>query len=112
DHRSASADSRMHLGAPGGGTIPSDHVIGRAFVIVWPLDRLDILSRPEAFVEAGMALPDDPAAAEAAATARPTGARPVDAGTAALGVLRPLRGRGRWPRRGGWHGRRYPRRAA
>lgn len=106
DHRSASADSRMHLGDPGGGTIPIDHVIGRAFVIVWPLDRLDILSRPEAFVEAGVALPDDPAAAEAAATARPTGARPVDAGTAALAVLLPLVGLVGWRRRSGRHGRR------
>ncbi|SDQ97587.1 signal peptidase I [Thermostaphylospora chromogena] len=43
DHRSASADSRNH------GTISEDDVIGRAFAIYWPLSRMTILSRPEAF---------------------------------------------------------------
>lgn len=36
DHRSRSADSRAHLGAPGGGTVPIDKVVGRAVAIVWP----------------------------------------------------------------------------
>ncbi|HCN23275.1 MAG TPA: signal peptidase I, partial [Arthrobacter bacterium] len=39
DHRSASADSRSLLGAPGGGMVPMDRVIGRPVQIVWPLDR-------------------------------------------------------------------------
>ncbi|MBG6083498.1 signal peptidase I [Zhihengliuella flava] len=39
DHRSASADSRALLGAPGGGMIPLDRVVGRVDKIVWPLDR-------------------------------------------------------------------------
>ncbi|WP_407699326.1 signal peptidase I [Streptomyces alkaliphilus] len=39
DHRSDSVDSRDLLGRPGGGTVPEDRVIGRAEVIVWPLDR-------------------------------------------------------------------------
>ncbi len=55
DHRAASADSRAHQGDPGGGTIPVDHVLGRAFVIVWPLDRLAVLNRPSAFAEVGLA---------------------------------------------------------
>ncbi len=55
DHRAASADSRSHTGDPGGGTIPIDHVIGRAFVVVWPLDRITLLNRPPAFAEAGLA---------------------------------------------------------
>lgn len=40
DHRSNSADSRSHLGQPGGGMIPLDDVVGRAWVRYWPLDRL------------------------------------------------------------------------
>ena len=40
DHRSASADSRAHLGSPGGGLIPLDAVVGRAWVRYWPLGRL------------------------------------------------------------------------
>lgn len=43
DHRSASGDSRDH------GTIAESDVIGRAFAIYWPLSRMKILSRPEAF---------------------------------------------------------------
>lgn len=49
DHRSASADSRAHLGDPGGGMVPVDRVIGRAFAIVWPLDRAQFLPIPESF---------------------------------------------------------------
>lgn len=40
DHRSDSADSRAHLGDPGGGTVPSDHVVGRVVAVWWPLSRL------------------------------------------------------------------------
>ncbi len=39
DHRGVSADSRSHIEDQWRGTIPEDHVVGRAFVIVWPLDR-------------------------------------------------------------------------
>ncbi|MEO7131960.1 MAG: signal peptidase I [Dermatophilaceae bacterium] len=39
DHRSRSADSRAHLGSPGGGMVPLGDVIGRATVRYWPLDR-------------------------------------------------------------------------
>lgn len=49
DHRSASADSRAHLGDPGGGMVPVDRVIGRAFAIVWPLDRAQFLPIPDSF---------------------------------------------------------------
>ncbi|WP_394813556.1 signal peptidase I [Streptomyces hazeniae] len=44
DHRSASRDSRDHLGLPGGGTVPLDRVIGRADWIAWPHDRWTTLS--------------------------------------------------------------------
>lgn len=49
DHRSASSDSRDHLGDPGGGTVPVDRVIGRAQWIIWPIDRARSLNRPRTF---------------------------------------------------------------
>jgi signal peptidase I len=49
DHRSASSDSRDHLGSPGGGMIPVGDVIGRADWIVWPYAHLTRLSRPGAY---------------------------------------------------------------
>ncbi|MFF5209876.1 signal peptidase I [Streptosporangium sp. NPDC000396] len=49
DHRSVSYDSRAHQGDPGGGTIPVDKVVGRAFVIVWPFSRATILPIPDTF---------------------------------------------------------------
>jgi signal peptidase I len=45
DHRLISEDSRDHLG----GTIPENAVIGRAFVIIWPLSRWRILPIPATF---------------------------------------------------------------
>lgn len=93
DHRSASADSRMHLGDPGGGTIPIDHVIGRAFVVVWPLDRLDILSRPEAFVEAGIAMDDGARPGSGVGgVPRPPQPQPADTGVLALAAALPAVG--------------------
>ncbi|MFE4972336.1 signal peptidase I [Kitasatospora sp. NPDC056651] len=46
DHRDVSADSRFHMGNPGQGTIPESDVVGRAFVIAWPLDRFHQLDAP------------------------------------------------------------------
>ncbi|WP_430295396.1 signal peptidase I [Sinomonas sp. B1-1] len=40
DHRAESADSRSLLGAPGGGLVRTQTVIGRPVAIIWPLDRL------------------------------------------------------------------------
>ncbi|MGZ3102386.1 signal peptidase I [Streptomyces sp. H72] len=39
DHRQNSSDSRYHQDLPGSGTIDEDQVIGRAFVVAWPVDR-------------------------------------------------------------------------
>jgi signal peptidase I len=39
DHRSDSADSRAHLGDPGGGTVPVNRVVGRVLGIYWPLSH-------------------------------------------------------------------------
>jgi len=53
DHRQVSSDSRAHLGDPGGGTIPEDKVIGRAFVRVWPPSRMGSLPIPRTFATLG-----------------------------------------------------------
>ena len=49
DHRSVSEDSRAHQQQPGEGFVPVDDVIGRAFTVVWPLDRASLLRRPDTF---------------------------------------------------------------
>jgi len=51
DHRSDSADSRSHLGDPGGGTVRLSDVIGRATATYWPLSRLGRFERPSAFAQ-------------------------------------------------------------
>ena len=62
DHRDVSYDSRGHLGDPGSGTIPEDRVIGRAFVVVWPLSRIKTLPIPDTFAQPGLAAAVLPAA--------------------------------------------------
>ncbi|MFC7405256.1 signal peptidase I [Georgenia alba] len=47
DNRGNSADSRAHMGDPGGGTVPIENVVGRAFVLLWPADRMTLLHNPE-----------------------------------------------------------------
>jgi signal peptidase I len=49
DHRSESADSRFHMHDAGKGFVPMTDVVGRAFVIVWPLGRFGSLDRPATF---------------------------------------------------------------
>lgn len=39
DHRSVSEDSRALMGAPGGGMIDTDRVIGKVAEVVWPLEN-------------------------------------------------------------------------
>jgi signal peptidase I len=39
DNRDRSADSRAHQTGPYEGFVPVDDVIGRAFVVAWPIDR-------------------------------------------------------------------------
>jgi len=51
DHRSASADSRSHLGDPGGGFVPEDKVVGRAMTVLWPLSRISSIPLPQYGVE-------------------------------------------------------------
>lgn len=61
DNRYNSADSRAHVDGPTHGFVPVDAVVGTAFAIIWPLNRLSLLSS------------DAPAGR---ATARPPAARP------------------------------------
>jgi len=49
EHFGLFADSRVHLGDPGGGFVDVDQVVGKAWVRVWPLDRLGIIRDPQAF---------------------------------------------------------------
>ncbi|WP_425470070.1 signal peptidase I [Streptomyces tateyamensis] len=89
DHRDLSADSRYHMDQPGGGTVPVENLIGRAFMIAWPLGRWQSISRP-----------DYPAVA-AAAPGQSVGPRPdLSQASLVMGML------GAWPavrrrRRGG-----------
>ncbi|MEV4614859.1 signal peptidase I [Kitasatospora sp. NPDC049258] len=46
DHRDLSADSRFHMANPGNGTIPMKNVVGRAFLIAWPVSRVSQLDTP------------------------------------------------------------------
>jgi signal peptidase I len=46
DHRDVSADSRYHMGGPDQGTVPLSDVVGRAFMIAWPFDRISRITQP------------------------------------------------------------------
>ena len=52
DHRSQSGDSReqyMRHGSVDRATIPAGDVVGRAFVLFWPVSRMDWLTVPETY---------------------------------------------------------------
>jgi signal peptidase I len=53
DNRSNSADSRVHLGDPGGGQVPVDDVVGKVFAVVWPLGHAKTTERPATFEGVG-----------------------------------------------------------
>jgi signal peptidase I len=54
DNRLVSEDSRLRREDPGGGTIPESEVIGRAFLIMWPLSRWRVLPIPATFAQSGV----------------------------------------------------------
>ena len=56
DHRCCSSDSRLHLDDGQMGTVPEDEVIGRAFVVVWPLDHITLLKVPGDFGQRALSL--------------------------------------------------------
>jgi signal peptidase I len=45
DHRADSADSRSHLGDPGGGMVPVDRVVGRVVAVAWPPSKATTIER-------------------------------------------------------------------
>jgi signal peptidase I len=49
DNRDHSADSRVHIGDVGGGFIPEKDIVGKVFVVVWPIDRWKFIHRPATF---------------------------------------------------------------
>jgi len=65
DNRGDSDDSRYRTTFPGGGTIPESAVVGRAFVVIWPLSRISDVPIPETFKQPALT------AAAAAAAAPP-----------------------------------------
>jgi signal peptidase I len=54
DHRGDSDDSRYHTSQPGGGAIPENEVVGRAFLIIWPPSQLSDLPIPSTFNQAAL----------------------------------------------------------
>ncbi|WP_246150633.1 signal peptidase I [Streptomyces qinzhouensis] len=79
DHRSDSRDSRDHLGAPGGGMVPLEKVIGRADWIGWPAGRWGSLERTDAFAR----VPDAPEGSAPDAPGSWTGGGPGPSGAPA-----------------------------
>jgi signal peptidase I len=73
DSRSDSADSRYHTANPGAGSVPESAVVGRAFVIIWPVSRIGDLPIPATFQQPAL---------HAAAAAAPE----IGGGSAALAV--------------------------
>jgi signal peptidase I len=77
DNRADSDDSRFRMNDPGKGTVPESAVVGRAFVVIWPLSRISDLPIPATFQQAGLR------AAATVATAPPAA---LGGGSAALAV--------------------------
>jgi signal peptidase I len=45
DHRGNSGDSRFHRDDQNNGFVPENEVVGRAFLLLWPLSRTSVLNR-------------------------------------------------------------------
>ena len=70
DHRNDSADSRYQRDNHNGtGFVPVKDVVGRAFVVAWPLNHWAFLSVPSTFHQSGLAASALPLAAPAAGSA-------------------------------------------
>jgi signal peptidase I len=53
DHRAESSDSRSHI-AVADGTIPINKVVGRAFLVVWPVSHVGTLPIPKTFSQSAL----------------------------------------------------------
>jgi signal peptidase I len=49
DNRSNSADSRAHMGEPGGGFVADDLVVGKVWALIWPWKRAKWVHTPDTF---------------------------------------------------------------
>jgi signal peptidase I len=83
DNRLDSDDSRFHSASPGFGTVPENEVVGRAFLIVWPVSRIGDLPIPATFQQAALRAAAAGAAVAAAVPAIGGGAPAA----AAAGIL-------------------------
>ncbi|MFD7412000.1 signal peptidase I [Kitasatospora purpeofusca] len=90
DHRDVSADSRFHMGNPGQGTVPVSGVLGRAFMIAWPVGRVHQLDVPVSLSSVARG-PTDPGTARNAVGVDPIPEEPPLV-MGVLGIL-PLVGR-------------------
>jgi signal peptidase I len=54
DHRGDSEDSRYHPNEVGGGAIPENEVVGRAFLVIWPPSQFRDLPIPNTFTQAAL----------------------------------------------------------
>jgi signal peptidase I len=88
DHRGDSEDSRLHTGDPGDGAVPEDEVVGRAFLIIWPLSRFQDLPIPSTFQQAALHGGSAMATVDGAvAVAGAVAAVPVTGAAGAAGVI-------------------------
>lgn len=51
DNRPRSADSRYHGESDAAGFVPIENIVGRVFVVIWPLDHLTLMDRPDEVFE-------------------------------------------------------------
>jgi signal peptidase I len=110
DHRGDSDDSRYHSDDPGGGAIPVNEVVGRAFFIVWPPSQIGDLPIPATFNQAALhsgaagaavlGAQDVGGTALAAVAAIPVGGAAAGAGVIATPLLLLRRRRRRLPAAG------------
>jgi signal peptidase I len=54
DHRGDSEDSRYHTDEAGGGAVPENEVVGRAFLVIWPPSQFRDLPIPSTFAQAAL----------------------------------------------------------
>ena len=81
DHRGDSEDSRYHTGELGGGAVPEDEVVGRAFLVIWPPSQFRDLPIPTTFSQAALH------AGAAGAAVLQVGGAAVTVGSAALSAV-------------------------
>jgi signal peptidase I len=78
DHRSASSDSKAHVGDRYSGTIGVDDVIGKAAIRVWPVSRFGFVGSPDI---------QDTQAAAAGVSGGATGVRADVVASSAIGLV-------------------------